>query len=131
MKKDIPQLKSNISRREFIGKSALTLGGLALITPSVIGAPSILKNLGKPNSKFGGVQIGAISYSFRSLPCNAEQLLKYCLDCNISAIELMGNTAEAFAGAPHTSTEPRPVGGARPAAVKHDVSTLYTPLPFC
>ncbi|MBA4055575.1 MAG: xylose isomerase, partial [Marivirga sp.] len=112
MKKNTSQTKSNITRREFIGKSALTLGGLSLITPSVIGAPSILKNLGKPNSKFGGVQIGAISYSFRSLPCNAEQLLKYCVDCNINAIELMGNTAEAFAGAPHTSTEPRPIGGA-------------------
>lgn len=111
MKKDTLSTKSNISRRDFIEKSALTVGGLALITPSVIGAPAILKKLGKPNSKFGGVQIGAISYSFRSLPCNAEQLLKYYVDCNISAIELMGNTAEAFAGAPHSSTEPRPAGG--------------------
>jgi sugar phosphate isomerase/epimerase len=63
--------------------------------------------LGKPNSKFNGVQIGVISYSFRSLPCNAEQVLKYCIDSNISAVELMGNTGEAFAGAPHTTTEPR------------------------
>jgi sugar phosphate isomerase/epimerase len=111
MKKDMHPLKSQLSRREFIAKSALTLGGLSLITPSIIGAPAILKNLGKPDSKFGGVQIGAISYSFRSLPCNAEQLLKYYVDCNISAIELMGNTAEEFAGAPHTSTEPRNTGG--------------------
>jgi sugar phosphate isomerase/epimerase len=40
------------------------------------------------------------------MPSNAEQILKYCIDCNISAIELMGTTAEAFAGAPHSSTEP-------------------------
>src|SRR5690606_31561266 len=59
-----------------------------------------------PNSKFNGVQIGAITYSFRSLPVDAESVLKYCIDSNISAIELMGPTAEAFAGAPHTTTQP-------------------------
>ncbi len=107
-----------LSRREFIGKSALAVTGLALASQQLIGAPAIIRNLSKPNSKFNGVQIGVISYSFRSLPCNAEQLLKYCIDCNISAVELMGNTAEAFAGAPHTSTEPRIMtggqGGQRP-----------------
>ncbi len=111
MKTDKHQTGSLLSRRGFIEKSTAALGGLALISPAAIGAPAILRNFGKPNSRFGGVQVGAISYSFRSLPCNAEQLLRYCLDCNISAIELMGNTAEAFAGAPHTSTEPRPAGG--------------------
>jgi sugar phosphate isomerase/epimerase len=54
----------------------------------------------KPNSNFGGVQIGAITYSFRALPGSAEQVLGYCLDCGISAIELMSNTAENYAGAP-------------------------------
>jgi hypothetical protein len=98
---------SSLSRREFIGKSAVAAAGIALGSQYSFGAPAILRNLGRPNSKFGGIQIGVISYSFRSLPCNAEQLLKYCVDCNISAIELMGNTGEAFAGAPHTTTEPR------------------------
>jgi sugar phosphate isomerase/epimerase len=54
----------------------------------------------KPKSVFGGVQIGAITYSFRSLPSSAEDVLKYCLECGISAIELMSNVAESFAGAP-------------------------------
>jgi sugar phosphate isomerase/epimerase len=54
----------------------------------------------KPNSNFGGVQIGAITYSFRALPSSAEEVLKYCLDCGISAIELMSNVAESYAGAP-------------------------------
>ena len=103
--------KTPLSRREFIGKSALGIAGITLGSQSILGAPAILKSLGKPNSKFNGVQIGVISYSFRSMPCHAEQLLKYCLDCNISAIELMGNTGEAFAGAPHTTTEPRTFGG--------------------
>jgi sugar phosphate isomerase/epimerase len=54
----------------------------------------------KPNSVFGGVQVGAITYSFRALPSSAEQVLQYCTDCGISAVELMSNVAESYAGAP-------------------------------
>lgn len=102
-----------LSRRQFLGRTAAAVSGLALASNSVFGAPAIIRNLGKPNSKFNGVQIGAITYSFRSLPGSAEEILKYCVDCNISAIELMGPTAEAFAGAPHMSTAPM-VPGRRP-----------------
>ncbi len=63
-------------------------------------APAYIKHLGKPNSKFAGVQIGAITYSFRSLDQDAENILRCCVESGISAIELMGNTAEDFAGAP-------------------------------
>jgi sugar phosphate isomerase/epimerase len=105
----------SLSRRQFLHKTTAAVGGLVLSGSSALCAPSIIRTLGKPNSKFNGVQIGVISYSFRSLPSSAEEILKYCLDCNISAIELMGNTGEAFAGAPHTSTEPRtPPPGPRP-----------------
>lgn len=96
----------SLSRREFLGKTAAAVTGAALASQQAWGAPAIIRNLGKPNSKFYGVQIGAITYSFRSLPVNAEQVLKYCVDSNVSAIELMGPTAEAFAGAPNTTTEP-------------------------
>jgi len=75
------------TRRDF-GKLALAAGTAARL----IGA--------KPDSKFSGVQIGAITYSFRALPSSAEETLKYCLDCGISAIELMNNVAESYAGAP-------------------------------
>ncbi len=54
----------------------------------------------KPNSVFGGVQIGVITYSFRGLSDSAEDTLKYCLDCGINAIELMSNVAERYAGSP-------------------------------
>jgi sugar phosphate isomerase/epimerase len=76
-----------LTRRDF-GKAALA----AAAAPRLRAA--------KPNSNFGGVQIGAITYSFRALPGSAEQVLGYCLDCGISAIELMSNTAENYAGAP-------------------------------
>jgi sugar phosphate isomerase/epimerase len=108
---------TSISRRKFILSSATAASGILLASHAVNGFPAIMRGLGKPNSKFNGVQIGTITYSFRSLPCNAEQVLKYCVDANVSAIELMGNTAEAFAGAPHTTTEPRqfpPPGTPRP-----------------
>jgi sugar phosphate isomerase/epimerase len=87
------------SRRKFIA-SALTLTGATLASDLLSGFPAIIRNPGKPNSVFKGVQVGVISYSWRSMPSSAEQILKYCVDCNISAIELMGSPVEEFAGAP-------------------------------
>jgi len=60
------------------------------------------KLLAKPNSKFDGVQIGVITYSYRSMPGanDAEALLKYIVDSGISGIELMGPAAEIYAGSP-------------------------------
>ncbi len=68
------------------------------------GAALQLKGAPKPDSKFNGVQIGAITYSYRQLPNSndAKTVLQYVLDSNISAIELMGPVAESFAGAPAT-----------------------------
>ena len=83
------------SRRDF-GKIAFAAGTISAAAA-------------KPNSKFGGVQIGVITYSFRALPSSAEQVLKYCLDCGINGIELMSNVAESYAGAPATP----PGGGQR------------------
>lgn len=73
--------------RRDIGKMALAAGSAGLLAA-------------KPNSNFGGVQIGVITYSFRALPGSAEETLKYCLDCGISAIEMMSTVAEGYAGAP-------------------------------
>jgi sugar phosphate isomerase/epimerase len=96
----------DISRRRFLGASALAAAGFALVRVPVFGAPAYIKNLGKPNSLFNGVQVGAITYSWRSLPGTAADILKYCIDCNISAIELMGPTGEQFAGAPEAPPRP-------------------------
>ncbi|MEI9917369.1 MAG: sugar phosphate isomerase/epimerase [Bacteroidota bacterium] len=97
---------STFSRRNFLAKSALAATGIIIAQKSSWGFPAIIKNYGKPNSKIAGVQIGTITYSFRSLPTDAESVIKYCTEAGISAIELMGTTAEAFAGAPNVSTEP-------------------------
>ena len=79
-----------LSRREFIGGAAV-LAASGVVSPLAIGAAA------KPNSKFNGVQIGAITYSFRSMPSSAEDLLEYCQTCGLSSVELMGDPAEGFA----------------------------------
>jgi sugar phosphate isomerase/epimerase len=86
------------SRREF-GK--LALAGLPVAFAAR--AESILAALGqsKPDSRVGGVQLGCITYSYRSMrDQSAEATLRYILDSGISAVELMDGPAESFAGAP-------------------------------
>jgi sugar phosphate isomerase/epimerase len=96
----------DISRRRFLGTSALVAAGFAMARTPIFGAPAYIKKFGKPNSLFNGVQVGAITYSWRSLPGSAEDILKYCIETNISAIELMGPTGESFAGAPEAPPRP-------------------------
>lgn len=103
-----------ISRRQFLSASALLTAGAGLLPSMGFGFPAYIKNLGKPNSLFNGVQVGAITYSWRSMPGGAEDILKYCIDANISAIELMGPTGELFAGAPEGPKMPPWTGGKRP-----------------
>ena len=81
------------------------LGKLALALPAALGA--------KPNSKFGGVQVGINApYSFHNLPASADDVEKYCVDLGLSAVELRSQPVEEFFGCPiHYSTgaAPRPL----------------------
>ncbi len=98
---------AGLSRRKFLGTSAAFAGGVA-ISGSAFGAPAIIRNLGKPYSEINGVKIGAITYSFRSMPDqSAEATLKYAVDSGISALELMGDPAENFAGKPEATFDRR------------------------
>ncbi len=93
-------MKNQISRRGFMSIIPITTFGFMLSKDSIFANNSSVLRFNKPNSKFGGVQIGVITYSFRSMPHDIDQLLKFCVDCNISAIEMMGDPAETFAGKP-------------------------------
>jgi sugar phosphate isomerase/epimerase len=93
-------MKSQISRRGFMPIILITTIGLMLSKDSIFANNSSVLPFNKPNSKFGGVQIGVITYSFRSMPHDDDQLLKFCVDSNVSAIEMMGDPAEEFAGKP-------------------------------
>ncbi|HLF34489.1 MAG TPA: TIM barrel protein [Cyclobacteriaceae bacterium] len=100
--------KKNISRRHFIGSTVTAAAGLLITSGKNTGAPAFMKNFGKPDSLIRGVQIGVITYSYRSLPDQStEATLKYILDCGISAIELMGDPAESFAGKPESTVDRR------------------------
>ena len=79
------------SRRAFLGGAA-ALGAASLIPARVFGADA------KPDSKFGGVQVGVITYSYRSMPGGAEAVLQHVVNSGISSIELMGDVVEKFAG---------------------------------
>ena len=92
---------NTVSRRRFIGSALGISAGLAVVGHPIYGAPAILKKIGTTGSKMNGVQIGVITYSFRSMPDqSAEATLQYITDCGISAVELMGDPAEKFAGVP-------------------------------
>ncbi len=89
------------NRREFLVKGVLGTAGLLAAPSWLQAAPAIIRNLNQPNSVINGVQIGCITYSFRSMKDqSAEATLKYVKDAGLSAIELMGDPAESFAGMP-------------------------------
>ena len=79
------------SRRAF-GK--LALAGLPLTL-----ALRDLEAFAAIDSKINGVQIGAITYSFRSIP-SADEIIKAYVSIGLGEMELMSNHAEMLAGAP-------------------------------
>jgi len=92
------KLNSMHSRRAFLFQGSLA--GLGLLVASKSAIAENIFGLSSTNSIINGVQVGAITYSFRSLPGSATQLLQYCVEANITAIELMGDAIEEYAGAP-------------------------------
>jgi sugar phosphate isomerase/epimerase len=69
--------------------------GLAAGLASAFGSKLIAA---KPNSRINGVQVGTITYSYRSMPDqSAEATLRYVVDSGISAIELMGGPVNDWA----------------------------------
>ncbi|HMQ60589.1 MAG TPA: sugar phosphate isomerase/epimerase [Flavilitoribacter sp.] len=95
-----------VTRRQFLGTAAALTAGTALGAPSLISPPAILRFYNRPDSVIKGVQIGTITYSFRSMKDqSAEATLKYVLDAGINAIELMGDPAETFAGKPENPVD--------------------------
>lgn len=101
---------NNPSRRQFLGTTAALVSGAVLSNTKLFGMPALIRKLGESGSLINGVQIGTITYSFRDMPDqSAEATLKYVLDSGISAIELMGDPAESFAGKPKNPTDMRAI----------------------
>lgn len=91
---------SNMPRRDFISKALLGTAG-AFILPKISLADNVFNTADKPNSVVGGVLIGVTTYSYgRMKNKTAEDMLQYCLQDNLSGVELRGDAAELSAGAP-------------------------------
>jgi len=82
----------NPTRRDF-GKLALA----ALPAAGVCG-PAML--LAAPNSKFAGVQIGTITYSFKNDVKKPDEIIPNVVKIGLSSVELMSDDGERMAGAP-------------------------------
>jgi sugar phosphate isomerase/epimerase len=88
----------NSLKNYYLSPIFTTLGIIAfaivLIHPSSFAASN-------KGSKFGGVQVGTITYSYRSLPDQSlNAVLNYVVQSGLSSVELMGDVAERFAGIP-------------------------------
>jgi sugar phosphate isomerase/epimerase len=87
------------NRRQLLTAGMACFAGIAAAKWQFSAAADVVRHTGRPNSKINGVQIGVISYSFRSLPDqSAEAVLRYCSELSINAVELMDKPAEDFAG---------------------------------
>jgi sugar phosphate isomerase/epimerase len=80
------------TRREF---AKLTLAG---VPASLVVAKLPVSAFAQINSRIQGVQIGPITYSFRSM--SAADIIKAYVDIGLGEMELMSNHAEQLAGAP-------------------------------
>lgn len=79
-----------VTRRDF----TRTLAAAAPAALAARAAPKI-------NSRIGGVQIGAITYSFNTIAApDPEAIVRAYVEIGLGEAELMGNHCEALAGAP-------------------------------
>ncbi len=76
---------------------------MALFALAVLTIHSVTSGAGNQGSRFGGVQIGTITYSYRSMPDQSvSAILNYTVQSGLSSVELMGGPVEQFAGIPQT-----------------------------
>lgn len=117
----------------FLGSTA-TIAAFSIVPLNFFKKISHVADVGTgtiPNSNFGGVQIGTITYSWRSMPGGVENVIKYCTEAGISSIELMSNDVEEFLGAPKNPMmamfAPPPPPPPKPAAEAHPAAAPQAP----
>jgi sugar phosphate isomerase/epimerase len=107
------QNKGQVSRRTFIGTAASAAVAVSIIPLSYQykGATRTATVNKKPDSNFGGVQIGINTLSL-GVTSDIDGTIKACVDAGVSSIELRYNGVEEYLGAPKNPIAPAP----RPAA---------------
>src|SRR5262245_2609648 len=90
----------NIGQRA-VGYTRREFGRMALGMSAALSAGPLMTSLDATaiNSRIRGVQIGAITYSFRALT-DAQAIVRAMASMGLGEVELMSNHAEALAGAP-------------------------------
>jgi sugar phosphate isomerase/epimerase len=110
-------MSSNSSRRQFLYQGSLASFGILIARKSAFAGNLFLP---KPNSLVKGVQIGVTTYSFRSMPVHPDNLIQYCIDSNINAVELKGDEIEDFLGKPANPVKMPPRVPGQPRAELSD-----------
>ncbi len=87
-----------VTRRSF-GRAALAAAAMSRLRAATI------------DSKFGGVQIGAITYSLNSIASDPPAIIQALVDVGLGETELMSNHCEALAGIPAMPNFGRGRGG--------------------
>lgn len=93
-------MNQRFSRRNFLGTATAAAAFSMVPLQYAFNAAPEPGTLYKPDSNFGGVQIGAITYSWRSMPGGVDNIIRYCQETGLSSIELMSNDLEEYLGAP-------------------------------
>jgi sugar phosphate isomerase/epimerase len=102
-------MQMTYTRREMMAAAAAAVPAIKWIGNARLEAAA---QAAKPNSVFGGVQIGAISYCFRQISYSPEDVLKGMVALGLNVIELEQSFFEHYLGAP-----PDPTGGGQPQGV--------------
>jgi len=106
------EMKHGMSRRGFLGSMA-AVAATAAVAPSMVACGSEKASAvstavtnalrtadGKPNSKFNGVQIGCSTYGFLRSASTIDEVIKCCIDANVSSIELRHDLESGLEGCP-------------------------------
>ncbi len=103
-----------LTRRTILG-GATCLATQAIMPRMIFGAEQA-----KPNSVFGGVRIGCITYSYRGGADSAEYALECLLKDGLSETELMDGPIRSYAGLPARAGRGKKGGDAEPAPIDAD-----------
>ena len=81
----------NINRKNFIEFGLLSFAGF-------IGAPACFGGKSRGRSWYKGVEVGCITYGYRSMPCDAASVIRYAVESGLGTLELMGDVVDRFVG---------------------------------
>lgn len=90
-------MENKRSKRKVNYFGSIIIIAALLIVPMFYSCNNAPKEKG---SNFDGVQIGVITYSWRSMPGGIENIIKYCKETGVTSIELMSGDLEEYLGAP-------------------------------